>query len=96
MAKKKSGEQEMLLDVAPKNQKALAVKAKAYREKMLERKAALDEEIQLKAELLAMVKEAGVQEVDGKIVVLNVDDVTITVKHRDELIQVKEKGESEA
>lgn len=95
MAKKKSGEQEMLLDVAPKNQKALAVKAKAYREKMLERKAALDEEIQLKAELLAMVKEAGVQEVDGKIV-LNVDDVTITVKHRDELIQVKEKGESEA
>lgn len=95
MAKKKSGKQEMLLDVAPKNQKALAVKAKAYREKMLERKAALDEEIQLKAELLAMVKEAGVQEVDGKIV-LNVDDVTITVKHRDELIQVKEKGESEA
>lgn len=95
MAKKKSGEQGMLLDVAPKNQKALAVKAKAYREKMLERKAALDEEIQLKAELLAMVKEAGVQEVDGKIV-LNVDDVTITVKHRDELIQVKEKGESEA
>lgn len=95
MAKKKSGEQGMLLDIAPKNQKALAVKAKAYREKMLERKAALDEEIQLKAELLAMVKEAGVQEVDGKIV-LNVDDVTITVKHRDELIQVKEKGESEA
>ena len=95
MAKKKSGEQGMLLDVTPKNQKALAVKAKAYREKMLERKAALDEEIQLKAELLAMVKEAGVQEVDGKIV-LNVDDVTITVKHRDELIQVKEKGESEA
>ena len=88
-AEKKEGEQGFLIDVLPKNQKTILRKAKQYRGAMLDRMAASEREVELKNELLALIKAAKLQPMtDGKIK-LSIGEYTISVTPREMLIQVK-------
>lgn len=99
MAKKKgkestTGEQLDLIDVSPENSKKIVGVARRYKAAQAERTAALEREVGEKEKLLAMVKEAKLQPVDG-VIRFRVDGLLITVTPRDELVKVKDENEKE-
>ena len=89
------GEQLALIDTAPENSKEIIRHAKKYKAAMQERVAALAIEKEEKQTLLGLIKESGAKPVDGKIT-LNLNGFKITVTPRDELVKVKEDGESDS
>lgn len=90
MSKKKTdGEQLDLIDVEPKNKKELLRVARRYKTAQRARTEALNVEIAQKEKLLAAVKAAKiVPDADGSYR-FRVGACTISVKPRDELVQVK-------
>lgn len=89
-----SGEQGTLIDTGPKESKKIIAAARKYKSVSAQRQALTAEEVAAKKDLLDLVKQENLQMVDGKIQ-FEVDGLTITVTPRDELIRVKEKGDSE-
>ncbi len=99
MSKKKkteqSGEQLDLIDVQSKNVKPIMLAARLYKGHQAARLAALATEIKQKQKVLELVKAAKLQPLEGGVIRFECDDMLITIKPRDELVQVKEKTESE-
>lgn len=97
MAKKtdpEPGEQLDLIETQPENAKAIQRVARAYKKAQRERTEALEEEIRQKEKLLAAIKEAEiVPDTDGNFS-FRVGKMKIKVKHRDELVQVKEEEDT--
>lgn len=91
MAKKKktSGEQLDLIDVQPKNKKDILRVARKYKAAQRARTDALNIEIDQKGKLLAVVQAAKIPADPDGSYRFRVDGCTITVKPRDELVQVK-------
>lgn len=87
------GEQLDLIDVGPANFKAIKPVAKKYRLIVKERLAAQAKEVELKTELLALVKDAHMQHLDDGTIQFRVDGMLITITPRDELIKVKDDEE---
>jgi hypothetical protein len=97
MAKKtepEPGEQLDLIETQPENAKAIARIAKAYKKAQRERMEALESEVAQKEKLLAAIKEAAiVPDTDGNYE-FRVGKMKIKVKHRDELVQVKDEEDT--
>ena len=93
MGRKKKEEQLDLIDVAPENAKAIVAKARIYKMRMDERRTALKKEIDAKQEVLALVKEAKLQPLEGGKIRFKYEGFTISITPRDELVQVKEEIE---
>ncbi len=85
------GEQLDLIDVAPENSKEIIDEAKKYKKWQNQRMRALEEETASKQKLLELMKKANLQRLDDGKLKISVDNYTITVTPRDELIKVKEK-----
>jgi hypothetical protein len=99
MAKKKDKEAEMreqldLIDVAPESAKKIVGVARRYKAAQVQRIEILEQEVNEKQKLLALVKEAKLTPVDGKIK-FRCDGLIITVTPRDELVKVKDESERE-
>ena len=90
LAKKTSGEQlDLIKDYQPKNKKEILRVARKYKASQCARMEAAAVEAEMKEKLLAVVKAANiVPDADG-CYKFRVDGCTITVKPRDELVQVK-------
>jgi hypothetical protein len=89
------GEQLDLIVTQPENAKKIQRIARAYKKAQRERMDALNEEIAQKEKLLAAIKEAEiVPDTDGNFA-FTIGKMKIKVKHRDELVQVKDEEESE-
>jgi len=88
-----TGEQLELIDVAPENSKEIIAEAKKYKKWQTQRMQALEEETASKQRLLELMKKADVQKLEDGKMKISVDNYTITVTPRDELIKVKEKDE---
>jgi len=97
MAKKKTkpAEQMDLIDVQPKNVKAIVAAARLYKKFQVARIAALEKEIAQKQEILALVKEAKLQLLEGGVIRFACDGMTISITPRDELVKVKEESSEE-
>lgn len=88
------GEQLDLIETQPENAKTIARIAKAYKKAQRVRTEALAEEIRQKEKLLASIKEAEiVPDTDGNFA-FSIGTMKIRVKHRDELVQVKEEDDT--
>ena len=95
-AKQESGEQGVLIDVAPENAKPIIRAARLYKKILRSRQDALAQEIKQKAKVLELVRAAELQPLDntGKLR-FEYDGVTISVTPRDELLQVKDQATEE-
>lgn len=82
-------EQKDLIDVHPENHKKIKQLAHAYKKAQRARAEALAEEIKWKEKLLSEVKESKVTKNPDGSYKFKVDDVTISVTPRDELVRVK-------
>lgn len=92
---KAGGEQPYLIDVLPKEAKAVVREARRYKELQSARLAALSKETAQKQKVLELVKAMKLQPLkDGKVRFEH-DGVLVSVEPRDELIKVKDKTESE-
>ena len=89
--RKKKGEQMPLMDVEPENAKAIITAAREYKAVQVKRMAALEREVDAKGRVLAEIKKAHLQTLDGGVIRFKYDGMLITVKPRDELVQVKEE-----
>ena len=92
---KESSEQLDLIDVQPKNAKAIIREARLYKEFQATRQAALADEVAQKQQVLELVKAANLQPIDGGKIKFEYDGVIIFITPRDELITVKDKIEPE-
>lgn len=89
--KGKTGEQLALIDVAPKNAKPIIAVARRYKEAQAERIGALQEEIQLKSELIELIHKADLQRMKDGTIKFEYDGVQIQVIPRDDLVKVKDR-----
>lgn len=87
----KTGEQLDLIDVAPKNAKVIIEAARIYNKLMLARKRAGVKEVEQKAEVLRLVREAKLQTLPGGKIKFKYDGYVITVTPRDELVKIVEE-----
>jgi len=78
-----------LFETLPEELKGVAEIAKDYKKVQAQRIAALNEEKNLKQQILDAVHEADIKPVDGKVT-FTVEDIIITISPRDELVQIKE------
>ncbi len=95
MAKGSSGEQLDLIDVAPKNAKPIIALARKYKKALAKRQEVLREEIELKHDVIELVRNANLTPLAGGKVRFEYDGVLITVTPRDDLLKVKEPDEEE-
>jgi len=89
-------EQPTLIDVAPENAKEIVRAAKRYKKAQADRIAALNIEIEEKAKLLNMIKQANLQRLADGTIRCHVDGFLITVTPRDEVLRIKDENESDA
>lgn len=90
-----TGEQLDLMEVGPENSQEIIRCARWYKAAQTKRIAALEEEIEAKGKLLALVKEAKLQRMEDGKIRFHCDGFTITVTPRDELIKVKADEEDD-
>ena len=81
-----------LINVQPKNAKAIIRAARLYKEFQGARQIALGKEVEQKQRVLDLVKAAKLQPLDGGKIKFEYDGVLICVTPRDELITVKDKA----
>lgn len=93
MARKKTEEQLVLIDVGPENAKAIAKEARKYKSAQSTRIEALEQEMAAKIKLLALIKTSGIKPMEDGKIRCHCDGFTITVTPRDELVKVKEDAE---
>lgn len=89
-------EQGELLETAPPNSKEILRAAKRYKSAQLARITALQDEVEEKAKLLKLIKEANVQRLEDGTMRFHVQGMLITVTPREELVKVKDENETEA
>lgn len=90
---KNTGEQMPLIDVGPENTKAIIAEVRVYKKHQADRLAALEKEIKQKAKIKALVQAANLHRLKDGTIKFTVENTTITLTPRDELIQIKEKRE---
>lgn len=100
MGKKKKvdavpGEQMALIDVGPENLAAITPVAKRYQAAQQRRAKALKEETAAKEEILALIKDAGLNRLEDGSIRFRCDGMLISVTPRDELVRVKEDNDGE-
>lgn len=88
-------EQMDLIEVSPKNKKAILKIAGEYKEVQRQRIRFLNEEKDRKQKLLGLIREAKLQPNEEGIIEFRIDGVKIKVTPRDELVQVKEEAEDD-
>lgn len=86
------GEQMDLIDVKPENLNEIKPVAKKYRAAVKRRMKALEDEIQLKGEILELVKAADLKPLDNGVIRFKCDGMTITITPRDMLVKVKDES----
>jgi len=91
---KAEGEQLDLIDVHPENIKPIMAAARKYKMFQANRMAALDEEIKQKKVVLDLIHESGIKPLDGGKIKFEYEGTVISITPRDELVQIKEKGDS--
>ena len=84
-----------LIEVSPKNKKAILKIAGEYKECQRQRIRFLKEEIERKAKLLDLIKAAKLQPDEEGVISFRLDGVKITVTPRDELVRVREEAEDD-
>ncbi len=91
-SKKKTQDQEQLdlIDVHPKNSKEIIRVAKLYKKAQRTRINALEEEKQLKQQVLELIKKENLQPTADGQIKFTIDEFTISITPRDELVKVKE------
>lgn len=100
MARKKQtmepapGEQLDLLDVSPENLEQIIPVAKKYRAAVKRRMQALEQETELKTEILTLVKDAKLHRLADGTIKFKCDGMLITVTPRDELVRVKDEEDA--
>lgn len=87
-------EQLDLIDVRPKNSKAILKAVKQYKADQAQRIEALGREVAGKQKILSLIKEAKLQHLDDGRIQFRIDKVTITVTPRDEIIKIKEESKN--
>lgn len=90
-----TGEQMDLIDVAPQHLAEIKPIARKYRAAVKRRMKAGEEEVQLKQEILALIKSENLTRLPDGSIRFKCDGMTITVTPRDELVKVKEEGDSD-
>jgi len=90
-----SGEQLQLIDITPENLKAIKPIAQKYSAMVKRRLTVTAEETTLKAQLLELITDAHLTRLPDGTIKFKCDGMLITVKPRDELIQVREDGDSD-
>lgn len=94
--KKTTDEEQLdLIDVGPENAKAMKRTVRAYKASQAERISWLADEKKHKAKILDLVREEGLQPNEEGIIRFRLNDITITITPRDELVQVKMKSEAD-
>ena len=91
--KAQAGEQLDLIDVAPENLKPIIKLSRQYKAAQRRRISALEEETTLKQKVLAAIKDTDIKPLEDGTIRFSNDGITVIVKHRDELIQIKEDEE---
>jgi len=86
------GEQIPLIDVGPKNLKKIAPVARQYKTVIKERTKLLAQEVKLKEQLHALIKDSNLNPVGNKIK-FTCEGLDIEVEYRDEVIHIKEHKE---
>lgn len=89
---KEKGEQLDLINVAPKNAKAIIAEARLFKENSSKRISFLAKEKEHKHNLLELVKAAKLQPLNGGKIEFEYDGLVISIEPRDELVKVKEAG----
>ena len=90
MSKGKTTEGQMdLIDVSPPNAKAIKAAARKYKAIVAERQALTQKEVEAKVKIIEAVKEEKIIPDDEGVITCQLDDMTITIKPRDELVRVK-------
>ena len=84
-----------LIDVSPKNKKAMLKIAGEYKECQRQRIRFLKEEIERKTKLLGLIRDAKLQPNEDGVISFRLDGVKITVTPRDELLRVKDEAEDD-
>ncbi len=94
-SKARKGEQLDLIEVHPKNVKAIVREARLYKELQATRLSALAKEVAQKEKVKEMVKAAGFQRLDDGTIRFEYDGVLVTVAPQDDKITVKDKEKDE-
>lgn len=84
-----------LIDVTPKNKKAILKVAGEYKAAQRERIRFLDEEKDRKATLLDLIKAAKLQPNEDGVIEFQLDGIKIKVTPRNELVQVREEADDD-
>lgn len=92
---KESNEQLDLIDVQPENAKVIVSAARLYKKFQAARLAAGTKEADQKQKVLELMRAANLQPLEGGKLKFKYENVTVSVTPRDELIEIKEKTESE-
>lgn len=94
-SKVSADEQLDLIDVKPKNSKEIIATARRYKATQAKRLSYLKDEIAEKQTLLELVKKEKLQPLEDGKIRFRCDGMVITITPRDELIKIKEDGDSE-
>lgn len=85
-----AGKDKPLIDVNPENSKEILAAAEEYREWQNKRVAALAKEKEFKQKILDLVKTANMQPLPDGSISFALDGIRVTIKPRNELVQVKD------
>lgn len=92
---KEKGKQLDLIDVAPENAKPIIALARRYKKVSAARQANLAEEVQLKKQIINLVKVAKLQPLKGGVIKFKYNGVTVSITPRDELVKVQDEKAEE-
>ena len=96
MAKEKEGEQLDLIDVTPEYAKPIKAAARKYKKCLAARQAALAEEIEQKKKIIELVRQANIKPDGEGVTRFRLDDMSIKITPRDELVSVRLDDDSDA
>lgn len=88
---KEKGEQLNLIDVLPEKAKPIIAVARRYKKIVTARVDLTAQEVKLKAKIIGLVKAAKITPLEGGVIKFTHKGITVTIKPRDELVQVKDE-----